>query len=183
MFQSNSEFSIEVRKLINTFKRIWRQNKINFIQQGLDVKDFRISRKEMQHYNDGELFQVTRAMFDQLTAIINDENHELYAHKGLTIFTEELSVICNTYTLQNNTVTHAGKYASSILVTVLQQLSTLVNHSLSRDKQDELQQKTVLSIKKIKSLNHPGAIKQLMSSIDSIKNSHKDLYFFLSSYL
>ena len=184
MFRSNTEFSIETRQIITTFKRVWRQNKINFLQNGLDLKEFQINRKQIQFYTDAELYAVVIDTIERIKIITQKPSSPLHEHKGLALFATNLKTFISQYKLHRGHVIHLGKYAGSLLLNIVQDLRSMSAAENASHTYDPLvTAKITTRIKQLKSLNQPHVYNSLVKSIKSLKSTHTALYSALSKHL
>ena len=95
MKQSTSEFGTEIRTYLTQFKQICRSNQPKLKRCNLDVNELQIKRRQLRHYNDTELYMVVEQIIKHIAEITNDPNSELYEHKGMAKFTDELKCILN----------------------------------------------------------------------------------------
>ena len=164
MFACHSPFSIEARSAITTFKRIWRQNKTNFIQNGLDISTFNIKRKQIKSYSAVDLFHAIEALRASIHSIIKAPGTKLYAHKGLTNFLETLKALTKNHRIQNGQVIHLEKYATELLISILQELPQV-------DSSKALGKNTLEKIQTIQNLNHGHAHEILSNSLAKLNLS------------
>ena len=171
MFSHNSPFCIEARACINQFKRIWRQNKTNFIQNGLDISTFDIKRKQIKNYNEVELHHAVSNLSKRISSILKTKHHKLYAHKGLSSFLETLHSLLSEFQVQGDQVVNQAAYASELLLSILQELPTNTGSDPTM-----ISRNTVEKIKKIKKIDHQQSNQLWFEFTEKIKNISSDLY-------
>ncbi len=171
MKQSTSEFGTEIRTYLTQFKQICRSNQPKLKRCNLDVNELQIKRRQLRHYNDTELYMVVEQIIKHIAEITNDPNSELYEHKGMAKFTDELKCILNNYTVQNNNVIHIGKYSARIYLNLLQNLANL-NDSYTADIENNI----IKQIKVITKLRHPETMKKVKLTLDEIRLQMPKLY-------
>ena len=171
MQQHLSEFRVHIIERIEEFKRVYRSNIPCFTQSKINIKNMNLDRKSIRKYSDKELYIATTNMAIHIEKIVNDQNSNLFEHKGLTKFIDEIKTLLKEYIEINNTIIHTGKYASKIYMSIIQEI-----HAAMQNKCKEIEQGISNKITRLYSLNHVETIKSLSQSIEKIKESDINLY-------
>lgn len=173
-----TSFSTETKGALIKFKRIWRQNKINFIENGLDINDLRIKRSQINTYSDPELYCILQEVANSIHSLVHNPETKLYAHKGLTLFLETLQSLLTNYHLTENKqdVVHKGKYASELLLSILQELP-------KEPSQEQPSTSVIQKLNIMKQISHTNSHDILKDSLQKLVNQHKPLQSVLKVYL
>ena len=171
MIQTTSEFGAEIRTYLTQFKQICRSNQPKLKRCKLDINDLQIKRRQLRHYNDTELYSVVETVIQHIEQITNNPLSELYEHKGMSKFTDELRCILDNYTVQNNNVIHIGKYSARIHVSLLQNVTRLREHYTP-----EVENTTIKQIKVLTRLQHPDIMKKIKITLEEIRMHMPKLY-------
>ena len=171
MIQTTSEFGTEVRSYLTQFKQICRSNQPKLKRCKLDINDLQIKRRQLRHYNDTELYSVVESIIKHIDEITHNPHSELYEHKGMSKFTDELKNILESYTVQNNNVIHIGKYSARIHVSLLQNIGKLRENYTT-----EIENITIKQIKVLTKLQHPSIMKKIKQTLDDIRLQMPKLY-------
>ena len=171
MQQNLSEFRVNIIERIEEFKRVYRSNIPCFTQSKINIKDMNLDRKSIRKYTDKELYMTTMNMAKYIEQVVNDQNSNLFEHKGLTKFIDEIKTLLKEYIEINNTIIHTGKYASKIYMSIIQEI-----HEAMQNKCKEIEKGISNKINRLYKLNHLETIKNLSRSIEKIKEADINLY-------
>lgn len=166
-----SDFRINIIERLEEFKRVYRSNIPCFTQSNINIKELSLDRKSIRKYTDKELFIATQNMALYIEKIVNDQNSNLYEHRGLSKFIEEIKTLLTEYIEINNTIMHTGKYASRIYMNVIQEI-----HQAMHNKCKEIEQEITNKIMTLYRLQHQETINNLSSSVEKVKGSDINLY-------
>ena len=108
---------------------------------------------------------------DLLLHILKNPELELYEHKGLTQFVEQLQGMVNEYMIENNHIIHVGKYATRVYVGLLQDIN-----SMTKNKNQELEHKILTKIRRLKKLKHKKTDEQLKDFFETLHSQNKEAY-------
>ena len=171
MHKNYSEFRNQITKKINSFKRVYRSNTPFFLKANISIKEMHIDRKSIKNYSDKQLYSTVQKMTKTIDIIIATKSSPLYEHKGLTKFTEEITILLQEYTEINNTIIHMGKYASRIYMNLMQEI-----HSAIQQKCQTIDQEIITKIYHLKKINHLDTLKNLNTALENIREADINLY-------
>jgi len=171
MKQQSSEFGTEIRAHLTQFKQICRSNLPKLKRSKININDLQIKRRQLRYYSDSELYQVVKSIIQYVQKTTQDNASELYEHKGMTKFTEELQVILDEYIVQNNSVIHRGKYSARIHLNLVQNIK-----ELEENNNPDLERNIIKQIKIIQRLNHVSTIQKIKGLLENIRCNNPNLY-------
>ena len=174
----HSEFNLEIRKKINDFKRIYRQNKINLKEQGLDLSNLHIERKHIVQSTDHELASIVKQLLSHLKSIIENKKHPLHDHRGIGLFISDMQSTLDQYSMIGGKMKHRGRYASEMLIRVSNKISLLLHgeQTQASNEIEQIKKDTLKDIHTIKSLNQSHLITSLAASITQLKQVNLNAY-------
>lgn len=171
MQHHQSDFRTCIVEKINEFKRVYRSNIPCFTKSNINIKKLCLDRKSIRQYSDKELYNVTLQMAVALESVIGDEQSNLFEHKGIVQFINEIKTVLNEYIEMNNAIIHTGKYASRLYMSIIQEI-----HSALTEKCLEIEKSISQKIHKLHQIDHQETLKSLSGSLESIKKSDINLY-------
>jgi hypothetical protein len=171
MQHNQSDFRNSIVEKINEFKRVYRSNIPCFSKSKICIKSLCMDRKSIRKYSDKQLYSATLQMAIRLESIINDENSNLYEHKGLSQFINEIKTVLKDYIEMNNAIIHTGKYASRLYMNLIQEI-----HSAMAEKCKEIETSISQKIIKLHEIDHRETLQSLNDSLESVKQFDINLY-------
>ena len=102
MQQHLSDFRVNIIERIEEFKRVYRSNIPCFTQSKINIKNMNLDRKSIRKYSDKELYIATTNMAKYIESVINNKDSNLFEHKGLTKFIDEIKTLLKEYIEINN---------------------------------------------------------------------------------
>lgn len=166
-----TEFGVEARSWLNHFKQICRSNQPKLKRCRVNIDDLQIKRQQLRYYNDTELYLVIEEIIKHIESIIHNTQSELYEHKGMAKFIDDLRSMLDCYTIQNNSVIHIGKYSARIHLNLLQNIALL-----KQNNEPDVEKNILRQIKILTKLQHHDTIQKIRQLIEEIRLQMPRLY-------
>lgn len=166
-----SDFRSSIVEKINEFKRVYRSNIPCFSRSNITIKDLCMDRKSIRSYSDKQLYNATIKMAKYIEEVISNEESNLYEHKGLCLFINEIKKVLQDYIEINNAIIHTGKTASRLYMSIIQEI-----HTAMQKKCKEIEQSIFKKITTLRKINHHETLENLSGSLENIKKTDINLY-------